>query len=392
MKKSNLMPTIVLGCICLIAALLLSVINTFTSPRILAEENRKAQEALAKVLPEGSDFQSITLNDRYPKAVTEAYSAKGGYVFRAVGKGRNGDIIVMVGIDTDGKITGTEIISEGESKGYKERVFNVVLGNEGKYTGQTLDSFEPVIVAKSTLTSNGFANAVKAALEAFLIANDGSTPEQTLQNNCNAALGTENKKFTSWFATEVLDGIDGVYIPEDKSGYVFVAGESFIGVSTSGDIITEGVNDDLKTKTDEAFTLITSSTLTDTYVPEGLEDKIVSAQVTETGNYVFVAYGDGYGIFGGYHNSGESLKVKISISADGKILSTKTEYHSETENIGGAALENPDFYESFNGKDSTSFSDVQSVSGATLTCNGYKEAIENAFKAFELLTAEGGNE
>ena len=57
MKNSKLYPAIVLSSICVIAALLLSVINMFTAPIIKDRENQKAQAALSAVLPEGKNFK-----------------------------------------------------------------------------------------------------------------------------------------------------------------------------------------------------------------------------------------------------------------------------------------------------------------------------------------------
>ena len=49
MKKSNLMPSIVLGCICLVAALLLSVVNKFTAPIIAKRQSEAANSAFAQI-------------------------------------------------------------------------------------------------------------------------------------------------------------------------------------------------------------------------------------------------------------------------------------------------------------------------------------------------------
>ena len=110
-KKENLMPTLVLSAICLVAALLLAAINMFTAPIITQRENEKATEALVEVLPGAKDFEPLEVTDKYPLGISEAYSADIGFVFRAIGNGRNGDIVVMVGVTADGKIAGGPGIS-----------------------------------------------------------------------------------------------------------------------------------------------------------------------------------------------------------------------------------------------------------------------------------------
>ena len=138
MKNSKLYPAIVLSSICVIASLLLSLINMVTAPLIKDRAEKNALAALSEVLPDGKNFTELTLDDTYPEAVTKGYRADGGFVFRAVGMGRNGEIDVMIGIDTEGKIVGTQIVSESESKGYKEKLFNQVLGTSGKYAAWCL--------------------------------------------------------------------------------------------------------------------------------------------------------------------------------------------------------------------------------------------------------------
>ena len=74
MKKSNLMPSIVLGCICLIAALLLSVVNTFTGPIIAKREADKALGSFTEVLPNATGKEQLTLDASYPAIVKDRKS------------------------------------------------------------------------------------------------------------------------------------------------------------------------------------------------------------------------------------------------------------------------------------------------------------------------------
>ena len=121
-----------------------------------------------------------------------------------------------------------------------------------------------------------------------------------------------------------------------------------------------------------------------------LTKRFVEAYVTASGNYVITAKGAGYGIKGEWHTSGEYMTVKVAISADGKIIDTETVYHSESEDIGGLALAKPEFTDGFNGKTQSDYTSVENVAEATLTCEGYKNAIKFAFEAYELL--KGGNQ
>ena len=405
MKQSKVYPSLVLGCICLTVALLLSVINMFTAPVIADRENALANEALSEVLPGGSNFQNITEEHRanLPESIIEAYSADGGFVFRASGAGRNGAIVLMVGVDADGKITGTKIISESESKGYKETIYSRVEGTNGEYTGQTLDTFSPVLQSGSTLSSNGIADAIKAALQAYVIVKGGDvdlrTPEQILQDNCNAALGTTDVVFTRWFATEVLVGVDKAY--ESTSGFVFLIGENYVGVNETG-VTTADASEEDKDTALAAYALASTSasTLTEVEAP-AITDKtlknfvtIKKVQVTATGNYVFELEAAGY--YGAY---GPKMNIKISISADGKIINCRTISSHKDEGFGKVTTE--EYWNLWEGKmdgdivisNNSSATDLGVISGATYTSQDYQRCVKVAFMAFELLTTtEGGNE
>jgi electron transport complex protein RnfG len=164
--KKNILPSIVLGAICLVVALLLSVVNMLTAPIIADRQNAAANEALLEVLPSGKNFKEVELTADYPAIVTKGYTADGGCVFQMEVTGKSTGLIIMVGVDSDGKVTGTKVISNQETPSYAEKVFPTVEGTSGKYTDMTLEGFEPQLVSGATLTSRAFSEAVKAALQA----------------------------------------------------------------------------------------------------------------------------------------------------------------------------------------------------------------------------------
>lgn len=419
MTKSKIYPAIVLGGICLVVALLLSGINFITAPIIAARADALADSAKSEVLPGSSGFKDIINDFDFPASITEAYSADIGFVFRSSGSGRNGEIVIMVGVSKDGKITGTKIITEAESKGYKEKVYGIVEGTEGQYTGQTLDGFTPVIAAGATMTSNGFAEAVKTALQAYTIAAGGSvdlrTPEQILQDNCNVALGTDGKTFTKWFATEVVEDIDAVY--ETDNGRVYVIGESFVGIKADGTVASADASADDQAKATAADAIINASKCSEiTNLPGGLGAEITKVFVTNSGNYIFELSAKGYDVSFEYSdghmpgNTPQPIEIKLSISAEGKIIDCMTVKHNETAGVGDACASD-DYTKQWSGATNEDVTvvlgipshssdlvpegstDLGAISGATYTTQGYQKAVKSAFAAFELLTAsEGGND
>ena len=163
--KNKLMPTIVLTCICVIVALLLAVVNTITAPKIEQLQYEKEQAALAKVYPGGNNFVDIS-TDRLPASVTKAYTEDGGgYVFQMTVTGYKSGLIIMCGIDPDGNVTGADFIKSSET-------LSAEVGLGQSYIGQNSDRFEPILVSGATKTTNAYANAIKAALEAYEILAD----------------------------------------------------------------------------------------------------------------------------------------------------------------------------------------------------------------------------
>ena len=414
MKKSNILPSIVLGSICLVVAVLLSVLNIFTAPIIAERQAAAADAALLEVLPGGKNFEELTLDASYPAVVKKGWKADGGFVFQMEVTGYKSGLVIMCGVDADGKIAGVKHISSAETNGVEGDL-------NGKYNNMTIDSFETQLIAGSTLTSKAYAEAVKAALQSAVLAGGGDvdtrTPEQILQDNCNAALGTTGLAYEKWFATEVLVGVDAVYYTETNSGLVVVIGESFIGVNETG-VLTEGVSQENADKALAAYTTMYASAITK-LSPEqiaeltngqSLDKSVTDVFKTDSGNFVFLLSAEGYSSLFEYSVEKVPIIIMLSISADGKIIDVRTASHSESIGYGdGCATE--EYYEQFKGKENGDITvsvtkpdymkdqipadttDVGAIASATYTTYGYQKAVKAAFAAFELLTnQEGGND
>lgn len=169
MKTNKLMPTVVLGTICLIVALLLSVVNMFTAPviaEVLAAKERAAYEEILEGCGEVVDITEAN-KASLTGSIVSAYKAENGYIFKASATGKSSGIIIMIGINNEGKITGTKCTSHAETPGYAKPVFNRTEGKDGVYIGMSQDSFESDIIEGSTKTSKAYANSVKAALDTY---------------------------------------------------------------------------------------------------------------------------------------------------------------------------------------------------------------------------------
>ena len=340
------------------------------------------------MLPDGKNFEEITIDESYPKVINMGYKAEGGFVFRASVTGKSSGLVIMCGISADGKIVGTKVIAEQETDSYDANVFPFVEGLNGKYKDMSGADFEPYLVSGATLTSRAYGEAVKAALDAYIIANGGTVdlrdPAQILQDNCNAALGTEGKSFEKWFATAYIEGVDALYTCSD--GAVAVMGDSFIGIA-DGAIVGEAGEAE-KTAALAAYNAYKSEKLTETAIPEGASNNVLKIFTAENGTTVIEMRAKGYGIMGDWHTSGEYIQLKVAIDGEGRIISTLTTYESESDNIGDVVAK-PEYYEKFNGKTDATYTEVENVTGATVSTSGYKDAIKQAFEAYKLL--KGGN-
>jgi Na+-translocating ferredoxin:NAD+ oxidoreductase RnfG subunit len=168
------MPTAVLGAICLIAALLLAVVNMITVPIMEARQNEKNMEALRVVLPGASDLKETDAYDgKINEKITSVWEGTEGYVFTVTTAGKNAGMVVRIGIDPNGKITGTKCTANNETKSYADPVFEAIDGGN-YYKGQAGSSFEPYLKSGATLTSKAYSDAVKMALDAYATIKGGN--------------------------------------------------------------------------------------------------------------------------------------------------------------------------------------------------------------------------
>ena len=383
MKKS-VQSTVVLVAICAVMAVLLALTNFITAPIIKQNQDAAANQALLVVMPDGEGFEKVDISSyTLPSTVTEVYKeAKGGYVVTLTTAGYGSGLVIMCGVSPDGTVTGAVCLGSTETLGYEKTFGENFIGKDAAGVGD-VDT-----ISGATKTTAAYKNAVKDALNTATILGGGSVDlrdeAQILNDNLSAALPAGEGKFTKLFITEVIEGIDAVYTADNGKGYVFVIGEEFIPVDESGN------TDNATVKT--AYDILVASVVENIDLTAyGDELKyITSAKKTATGNYIFEAKGNGYGIMGGddYHPaSNEYIIVRVSMTADGRIIDTFTVSQAESEGIGDACADEK-FYGQFDGKTESDYKEIDAIGGATLTTNGYLKAIERCFDAVKIL--EGG--
>lgn len=389
--KTKIKNLLVFVCICSAIALLLAGTNFLTAPIIEKNQNAAANDALLEVMPNGAGFEEIDLSAyTLPATVTKAHRETDGhgYVIELKTTGYGSDMIIMCGVNENGTVTGAVCLSSNETLGAEKNYGDNFKDKDGAGV-EAVDT-----VANATLTTKAYKNAIKDALNAALVFGgeevDVRTEEEILADNLAAALPSGEGKFEKVFLTEEISGFDAIYKAENGAGYVFVIGEQFIGTKADGTVLTEGVENADAVK--EAVLKIEGATLEkiDFEAYEDLQKILVSAHKTASGNYVFETKGAGYGINGGdewHPSSGKYIIVRVSMTEDGKIIDCLTVSQEETDNLGDACAKE-EFYGQFDGKTEANYKEIDGIAGATMTTNGYLQAITRAYTA--LNTLKGG--
>lgn len=167
--KDFVKPILVLTLICLVISTALAFTNEKTAPIIAQAEQTKAEQARKDVLPEADNFTKMELTD-LPSTVTEVFKADNGtgFVFMLTAKGYGGDMKLICGVDTDGKITDCKTLSQSETKGLGTKTTLPEFREQFVEKDMTLAGVETI--SGATISSKAYVNAVKDAFSAYDIA------------------------------------------------------------------------------------------------------------------------------------------------------------------------------------------------------------------------------
>ena len=176
------------GVVALVASAALVFANALTRGPIAEAEARDLQASLAQVLPEGfadndllKDTVELADADGAKKLV---YLAKkngsvAGAVFRNSARGYSGDIVVLMGVDAEGRTLGVRVVKHTETPGLGDKIelakAKWILSFDGKSLanlpvekwavkkdGGVFDQF-----AGATITPRAVVKAVKGGLDFF---------------------------------------------------------------------------------------------------------------------------------------------------------------------------------------------------------------------------------
>lgn len=418
--KDFVVPAAVLTAICLVVSAALAGTYGMTEPIIEAAKRAEADAARVVVLPGGSDFREVTVSG--VDNIVDAYEAGNGagYVITGIGKGGyGGDLQVMAGIDKDGKITAVKLMDNNETTGIGSKT------GEDAYTSQykgkdstTLD--EVNAVSGATISSTAFKGAVTNIFQAYgkLAGVEIAAPEVVPPENIIFPDVTEFTEITVDGAKKAYQAGDaGIILVMEGKGYSNAPTpmEIYVGIGPDGKIVGVAAGENSETPglggevlkqdylsayagKDIADGVDARSGSTETSVgvkklvqaaldlvpglmgdaaPAGDGAEIIGGADGETD----IVVADGAGVFtASAAGFGGDVTATVTIDADGKIVSVAVDVSKETEGLGSRAGEAA-YTDSWVGLGAGEAPDA--ISGATVTSNAVKAAVDAAFAAYE---------
>ena len=168
------LPIGVLLLICIVASALLAYTNSVTAPIIAASEEEAARQARIAVLPEADDFEEIQV-DGLPDSITQVYRSTNdvGYVFMIPSDGYGGrDTLNMIcGIDSEGHVTDTQVLSHEETVGLGSKITGDDFRSQFVGKDASLEGVD--IISGATFSSNYYINAIRDAFTAYDLVKEG---------------------------------------------------------------------------------------------------------------------------------------------------------------------------------------------------------------------------
>lgn len=417
MKKDTIKSIVVLSCICLVVAILLSGVNAITDPIIKKAASDAASSAYGDVLPGASELEEIT--GEFPETVKKVMKDKGGkgFIFELATKNgyTKNEIAMVLGIGADGVITKLDITVYPESKG-SEAEF------EALFAGKTADMND--VIAGTTITSNALKAAVKDAYDVYYDhAGVEKSDEQKLQDLYEVLMPEAKDKSGAYnfTAVELPTGapasITSIYKPSTEIGYIMTAkvndlslaialnayGKAYAVYDLDGnDLSADSDYDSVKSDAENTIPsiyeanhdnilelmvneeIITSASSAQKVDFGAVSSRVVAVYKLKNGN-AYIANADG---FGGV------LTVCYVINSKGEIVNYATLSHSERDNEYeqkdyGTVIGFDSYAQRFDGKTTSSVDDdTLLIAGSTFTTNATKACWESIKAANEIINGE----
>ena len=245
--KEFVVPAAVLTAICLVVSGALAGTYQLTEPVIEAAKRAEADASRVVVLPDGKNFEEVSASGL--DNIVDAYKAGNGagYVITGKAKGYGGDLQVMAGISSDGKITGVKLMDNNETQGIGSKTGEASYTDQYKGKDSTLDGV--TTISGATVSSKAFESAVNTIFQAYgsLAGVEVAGPEVTPPETIIFPDVTDFTEVALDGAKKAIKAGDAVYvIVMEGQGYSHAAGpmEIYVGVGMDGKIagVAAGAN------------------------------------------------------------------------------------------------------------------------------------------------------
>lgn len=389
MFKEFAMPPLVLTVIAAVVTGALVATESVTTPIIEQQAAAAADAARAVVLPSADSFTQVTV-DEMPEGGVDIYEANNGtgYVVTAQAKGYGGMLKVMVGIDSNGLISGTEVLENNETQGLGSKVSEHAFMDQYIGKDSTLEGIETI--SGTTISSNAFSKAVQNAYQVYGVAAGvevAGTQRDPITDEVKAELFPNVTSFQK-YAVEgeaYKAGDEGYIVVTSNAGFAgdvttaigfdlngAITGVVFTETSETqdyGEQYTRASWKDAqmgKTSADE-LDLISGATVTYDALKLNFTEAFEMLPTLADASLEYEGTAEGYN---------GTMTVAVGIDSTGAITSVRLV--DSTDDF-ASKVSDEAFTSQFVGKTSTD--GISTISGATVSSTAFIEAVNNALAA-----------
>ena len=389
MFKEFAMPPLVLTVIAAVVTGALVATESVTTPIIEQQAAAAADAARSVVLPSADSFTQVTV-DEMPEGGVDIYEANNGtgYVVTAQAKGYGGMLKVMVGIDSNGLISGTEVLENNETQGLGSKVSEHAFMDQYIGKDSTLEGIETI--SGTTISSNAFSKAVQNAYQVYGVAAGvevAGTQRDPITDEVKAELFPNVTSFQK-YAVEgeaYKAGDEGYIVVTSNAGFAgdvttaigfdlngAITGVVFTETSETqdyGEQYTRASWKDAqvgKTSADE-LDLISGSTVTYDALKLNFTEAFEMLPTLADASLEYEGTAEGYN---------GTMTVAVGIDSTGAITSVRL---VDSADDFASKVSDEAFTSQFVGKTSTD--GISTISGATVSSTAFIEAVNNALAA-----------
>ena len=389
MFKDFVLPPLVLTVIAGVTTAALVLTEGVTTPIIEEQQAAAADAARVAVLPEADSFTQCTVEEM-PEGGIDAYQADNGagYVITAEARGYGGQLRVMVGMCSDGLITGTEVLVNNETQGLGSRVSEHDFMDQYIGKDSTLEGVQAI--SGTTISSNAFSNAVKTAYQIYgelAGVEVAGTEREPISDEVKAQLFPNVTEFQRYAVDgeAYRAGDEGTIIVTSNAGFAgnvttaigFDANGAVSGVVFTESSETEGygaqytqsswIEAQVGKTSAEEISAISGSTVTYEALTKNFTEAFELLPTLADASLEYEGSADGYN---------GTMTVAVGIDSTGAVTSVRLV--SSDDDFASRVSEEA-FTSQFIGKTSTD--GIATIQGATISSNAFIEAVNNALAA-----------